>query len=57
MFKVDRKKLITNKVKWGLERGATYTEIAEMLNEQEIKTIGGGNWTRQNLFNYYKRNK
>jgi len=57
MFRVDKKRLIINKIKWGLERGATYTEISEMLNDSGIKTISGDDWTRQNLFNYYKRNK
>ena len=57
MFKVDKKKLITTKIKLNLERGATYTEIAELLNNENVKTISGDCWTRQNLFNYYKRNK
>lgn len=57
MFKVDKKKLAVAKIKLYRERGGSYSEIAEALNNENILTPNGKSWRPSYLFEFYRKNK
>lgn len=56
-FKVDKKKLLLTNIQLLRERGASYSEIAEALNDREMYTPSGKKWSNAYLFRFYNENK
>lgn len=56
-FRVDKKKLLLTTIQLLRERGGTYSEIAKVLNEKEMFTPNGKEWSNAYLFRFYTENK
>ena len=56
-LKADKKKALVTRIKLLRERGGVYSEIAQILNNDGMKTLNGTEWETRNLYNFYQRNK
>ena len=57
MFKVDKERLILSKINLYRELGATYSEIADKLNNEKIYTLNGKEWSQPYVFRFFNERK
>lgn len=55
-LRIDKKKALLTRIKLLRERGGVYSEIAEIFNDEGLKTPTGAKWETRNLYNFFHRN-
>lgn len=53
MFKVEKERLILDKISEYRDIGASYSEIANRLNSDGITTLNGKKWSTVYIFRFF----